>query len=133
MPFRYLKDPLFLGCFVVYWIHRVLAGYGWTTPLLCGYLNDLLCIPFWVPIMLWVLRKLRLRRHDGPPEGAEIIIPLLVLTAAFEVVIPYHQEWHVPTVADPYDVLAYTLGALLAVFFWKWHYRDGRVCRKEPQ
>lgn len=132
MPFAYLKDPLFLVCFAVYWIHRFFADHGLSTPLLCGYLNDLICIPFWVPIMLWALRKLKLRRHDRPPEGAEIVIPLLVWTAVFEVFIPYHREWQVPTVADPYDVLAYSVGALLAVLFWKWHYRQRQPIAESP-
>jgi hypothetical protein len=124
MPFAYLRDPLFLVCFATYWAHRWLAARGISTPLLGAHLNDLICIPFWVPIMLWIERRLGLRRHDHPPRAVEVVIPLVILAAAFEVVIPSHPQWQVPTVADPKDVLAYSLGSLVAVAIWKWYYRD---------
>jgi hypothetical protein len=122
MPFAYLKDPLFLTCFAVYWVHRGAAACDWSTPLLRGYLNDVICAPFWVPILVWAIKKARLRRHDDPPNAVEIVIPVLIWTVLFEVVLPAQQTWNIPTVADPYDVLAYWLGALLAVFFWRWYY-----------
>jgi hypothetical protein len=121
--FTYLRDPLFLVCFVAYWVHRWLAAYGMSTPLLRGHLNDLICIPFWVPIMLWISRRLRLRRHDSPPDAVEIILPLLIFSALFEVVIPAQRAWRVPTYADPYDVLSYCIGALASAAFWRWYYR----------
>jgi hypothetical protein len=122
MPFAYLKDPLFLVCFSVYWIHRVLKYFDLSTPFLSGYLNDVICAPFWVPILVWVIKKTGLRPQDHPPSAAEIVIPVLIWTALFEVVLPAQQVWKIPTVADPYDVLAYWLGALLSVLFWRWYY-----------
>jgi hypothetical protein len=130
MPFAYLKDPLFLACFFTYWVHRWSAAHGMSTPLLRAHLNDVICIPFWVPIMLWIERQLGLRQHDGPPNTIEVLIPLIVLAAAFEVVIPSHPEWHVPTVPDPKDVLAYCIGSLVAVAIWQWRYRGGKP--REP-
>jgi hypothetical protein len=124
MPFAYLRDPLFLGCFVAYWVHRWLAAHGMSTPLLRAHLDDLICIPFWAPIMLWVERRLGVRCHDRPPEAVEIIVPLVIIAAAFEVVIPSRPQWRVPTVADPKDVLAYCIGALAAAAIWQWLYRD---------
>jgi hypothetical protein len=123
MPFAYLRDPLFLFCFFTYWVHRWLAGHDMSTPLLQSHLNDLICIPFWVPIMLWIERRLGLRRHDHPPDAIEITIPLVILAAAFEAVIPSRSEWHVPTVPDPKDVLAYCIGSLAGVTIWQWYYR----------
>ena len=41
-------------------------------------LNDVICIPFWVPIMLFIMKKAGLRREDGPPTGSEILIPLIL-------------------------------------------------------
>jgi hypothetical protein len=121
-PFRYLRDPLFLACFLTYWVHRWLASHDMSTELLRGHLNDVICVPFWLPIMLAANRWLGLRRHDGLPDAIEIVVPLLIWSALFEVVIPGHWAWQVPTVADPYDVLSYCLGALGAVVFWKWYY-----------
>ncbi len=88
MPFAYLRDPLFLSCFSVYWVHRYMAAHGVSTPLLSSHLNDLICIPFWVPIMLWIERRIGVRGHDEPPNALEIVIPLVVIAVAFEVVIP---------------------------------------------
>jgi hypothetical protein len=122
MPFAYLKDPLFLTCFAGYWLHRWLAVHGLSTPLLRNHLNDVICIPFFVPIMLWACRKLGLRKHDGPPDAIEVIVPLLIWSLLFEIVIPAQRIVRVPTVADPYDVLSYALGALAAVVFWRWYY-----------
>ncbi len=126
MRFRYLKDPLFLACFSAYFLHRCLRSYGFSTPFLRAHLNDLICIPFWVPIMLWAHRRLGLRRHDGPPEGFEIVIPLLIWSFLFEVLIPARREWSIPAVADPYDVLSYCVGALAAAVLWRAYYRRGK-------
>jgi len=123
MQFRYLRDPLFLTCFATYWVHRWLARNDWSTDLLRAHLNDLICVPFFVPMMVWASRRLGLRRHDGPPDAIEIVIPLIIWSVLFEVVIPLHEEWHVPTIADPKDVLAYSLGALIATVFWQSYYR----------
>ena len=122
MPFRYLKDPLFLVCFTVYWLNRFLEDFGLSAPLLRSYLNDLICIPFWVPIMVWVNRKLGLREYDGPPLAYETVIPLLIWAAAFELILPSMQGWSELAFADPNDVLAYTLGAAGAKSFWRWWY-----------
>ena len=124
MRFAYLKDPLFLVCFFACWVHRWLASYGMSTPLLRSHLNDVICIPFFVPIMLWGERLLGLRRHDGPPTAVEVVLPLIIISAAFEVIIPSHPEWHIATVADPKDVLAYCVGALAAVMIWQCRYRQ---------
>ena len=123
MRFAYLKDPVFVACFCLYWINRILEYYELSTPLLRSYLNDVVCIPFWVPIMLWVQKRTGLRTHDHPPECFEIVIPLVLWAVLFEVVIPGHREWAVPAVADPCDVLCYSVGSLVAVVIWRWYYR----------
>jgi hypothetical protein len=133
MAFAYLKDPMFLACFCLYWINRDLEYCHLSMPLLESHLNDVVCIPFWVPIMLWAARKTGLRQHDRPPEGFEIVIPLLLWSVLFEVVIPIQGNWAVPAVADPYDVLCYCVGSLLAVVFWRHHYRSRIVDAGQPQ
>ena len=122
MPFRYLKDPLFLTCFAAYWLHRIARQWGITVPILDAYLNDLICVGFWVPIMLWAHHKLGLRTHDDPPEGVEIVIPAIIWALVFEVVLPASRLWSPYAVADPNDVCCYFAGGLAAVIFWRWHY-----------
>jgi hypothetical protein len=131
MPFRYLKDPLFLMCFAAYGIQRCLKSFDLSTPFLCSYLNDLICIPFWVPIMLWGNKKLGLRRNDDPPEGFEIIIPLILWAFVFEVLIPGMPSWSIPTWADPCDILSYCVGGLAAALFWKVYYRESPLTTQE--
>lgn len=124
MPFRYLSDPLFLACFFAYWVNRLLEARGMSAPVFRGYLNDLICIPFWIPILVWVQRRLRLRRHDAPPQSYEIAIPLVIWAAVFEVILPTTPTWAGLAVPDPNDVLCYALGGLVAVHFWGWWYRN---------
>lgn len=122
MPFLYWRDPLFCTCFAIYGLHCLTRMCGMHTAWCDAYLNDVLCIPFWVPLMLWTEKKLGLRREAGPPTRWEIIIPLLVWAALFEVVIPSRHEWGVALIADPYDILAYAFGAMVAAAFWRWYY-----------
>jgi magnesium chelatase family protein len=44
----------------------------WDSGFVHEHLNDLLCIPFWVPIMLYVQRRLGLRADDNSPRPGEI-------------------------------------------------------------
>jgi len=124
VSFQYLRDPLFLVCFILYWVNRFLEDYDLSTPFLRSYLNDLLCVPFWIPIMLWVNRRLGLRRHDAPPLSYEIVIPLLIWVVVFEVILPSTHIWRGVAVADPNDVLCYSLGGLIAARIWEWRYAD---------
>lgn len=127
MPFGYLRDPLFLACFGGYWIHRLAASNGLSTPLLTSYLNDVICIPFWIPLMLWAQRMLRLRAHDDPPRGYEVVIPLVIWAVVFEVILPLTSVWKGRTFPDPVDVLCYAMGGLGAVVFWTWWYHERRA------
>ena len=122
MKFAYLRDPLFLACFAVYWLHRLLAWQGLSTPWLRAYLNDLICLPFWIPIMVWVQRRLGLRLHDDPPTAIELILPLVIWAAVFEVILPSTRTWSDLAFPDPADVLCYSAGGLAAAFYWNWRY-----------
>ena len=124
--FGYLVDPLYLACVVLYVVNRL-----WLKPY-CDfwffhwYLNDLICIPFVLPPMLFALRLLRLRRTDGPPDYWEIVVPLLMISFAFEVYFPNTERFRGVTVADPFDIVAYTVGAVISGFFWMFWYRKTR-------
>jgi hypothetical protein len=87
-------------------------------------LNDVICIAFWVPIMLFIVRKLRLRKDDAPPRGSEILIPLIVWSWFFEAVLPFVPFFKHLATSDYHDILSYTEGALLAAIFWKIWYRQ---------
>jgi len=120
--FGYLKDPLFLACLIGYAVNRFLLKPNFDWRFLHEHLNDLICIPFWLPIMLWTQRAIGLRDHDGPPSAIEIVIPLIAWSWAFEIWLPgtgWFGQW---CTGDPVDVLAYAAGAFGAAIFWRWRY-----------
>jgi hypothetical protein len=119
MPFRYLRDPLFLFCLGLYFVNRWVLKPHLPVAFFRDHLNDLICIPFWLPIMLWAMRRLGLRRDDRPPHWYEILVPLLIWSWLFEVLLPGLGPFRGVAVADPADVLSYTAGALLAAIIWR--------------
>ncbi len=118
--YRYFRDRLFLACVAVYLINRFVAK-----PLLVGeidffacYLNDLICIPFCLPIVLFVTRAIRLRDHDRPPGIRELCFFLILWSYYFEVVAPSYGARFNYMVRDPWDVFFYALGCLIAGVYW---------------
>ena len=118
--FKYVRDPLFLACVAVYAVNRFfikplapghLAFFHW-------HLNDLICIPFWLPPVLWVNRRIGIRRHDGTPTFGEIFLHLALWSAFFEIAAPRMAMFQGMPVGDPADVLFYALGALAGAVFW---------------
>ena len=124
MRFRYLKDPLFLFCVALYFINRWVLKPYFTNPFSRGYLNDVICIPFWVPIMLFLMRKARLRTEDGPPTASEILIPLIIWSWVFEAWLPFTAFFKHLATSDYMDIFSYTAGAFFAALFWKLWYRE---------
>ena len=120
MRFRYIFDPLFIICLATYALNRLVLKPHFAWAFLHEHLNDLICIPFWVPIMLLLQRVLRLRDTGHlPPRLSEILIPLILWSWAFELWLPgtsFGQSW---CTADPLDVVYYGLGALGAALFWR--------------
>jgi hypothetical protein len=129
--FGYLRDPLFLACVLLYVVNRFWIKPNCNIIFFHAYLNDVICIPFTVPPMLWMLRCLRFRFHDAPPILAEIIIPLLMISWAFEIYLPNTSWFREVTVADPLDILAYTFGAIAAGLFWFFRYKINSQNKQE--
>jgi hypothetical protein len=123
MRYRYLRDPLFLFCLVLYLTNRWVLKSYFPNKISSFYLNDVICIPVWVPIMLFMMRKLRLRRDDLPPHACEILIPLLLWSWAFEEYLPRVDFFKRLAFSDHLDIFCYTLGAGFAAIFWKKWYR----------
>jgi hypothetical protein len=96
----------------------------WSGGFVHDHLNDLLCIPFWVPIMLFAQRQLGLR-DDASPRPAELAIPLVVWSWVFEILLPETGWLGAACTADYLDILYYVLGTLVAGLFWKAWYSGG--------
>jgi hypothetical protein len=120
--FGYLRDPLFVVCVITYFVNRFVFKLIWKDGFVHEHLNDLICIPFWVPIMLFAQRRVGLREIDTRPQPAEIIIPLILWSWIFEILLPATNWLGDRCVADYLDILYYTLGALIASVFWAWWY-----------
>lgn len=132
MAFRYLLDPLFLVCVATYLVNRLVFKSIWPSGFVHDHLNDLLCIPVWVPIMLWGQRRLRLRASDEPPTASEVIIPLVLWSVVFEIILPgtvWLGRW---CVADYRDVLWYSVGALGSGVFWSIWYSSPLIIWQYP-
>lgn len=132
MKFRYLTDPLFLVTVVIYLLNRFIFEPYIPCSFFSSYVNDLICIPFCVPIMLWGMRITRARRHDLPPTLAEIMIPLLVWSIAFELIFPNVGPLVGRAIADPNDILCYAICAWFSLAFWqRWYAREVSPNSKE--
>jgi hypothetical protein len=91
-------------------------------PFFSCYVNDLICVPFWLPIALFIQKSVRMRLHDHPPENHEILIHLAFISVMFEMVYPFTVEYEHVLISDPNDITFYALGALMASIFWKFYY-----------
>ena len=70
------------------------------------------------------MKGVRLRMVDGPPRLAEIMIPLLIWSFVFKVLLPEFLMFRGVITPDGTDVLCYTAGALGAFCIWRFLYRD---------
>jgi len=128
MPFKYLRDPLFLFCVFLYLVNRSILKPYFDIAFFHDSLNDLICIPFLVPILLWCTRKFGLRADDELPQWYEILLPLILWSAVFEVLLPQLKMFRGIAIADPSDVLYYVSGACIASVFWQtWYSRTGII------
>jgi hypothetical protein len=113
--FRYLADPLFTVTCGLYALNRWGLKPHVHSAFLHNQFNDLLLIPCALPPLLLIQRWLGLRGHDHLPSAGEITLYLAVWSVLFEVAGPRLMPW---TVGDPWDVLAYVAGAVLAGLWW---------------
>jgi hypothetical protein len=130
MRFRYLKDPLFLFCVSLYFVNRWVLKPYLPNEFSRSYLNDVICLPFWIPIMLFIMRRIGLRTGDAPPTAGELLIPLLMWSWVFEIYLPTVPFFEHLATADYLDILSYTLGGCLAAAFWGFWYGQWRHAKK---
>jgi SAM-dependent methyltransferase len=115
--FRYLGDSLFLLGSLLYALNR-----WWIKPhvhsrFMHDHFNDLLLIPCALPPLLLLQRWLRLRTHDGLPSIGEVVLYWTVWSLFLEGIGPRLIPWK--SVGDPWDVVAYGVGAIAATLWWQ--------------
>jgi hypothetical protein len=117
-PFRYLADPVCITSLILYTINRyVLKPHhigGWFTH---GYLNDVLCLPLFVPMILYFQHIIGLRKGFEYPHVWEILQNFAAFTVIFQAVIPRFPKTFI-SAGDPYDIIAYLVGGVIAGFYW---------------
>jgi hypothetical protein len=114
--FRYLFDPLCLcGC-LVYAVNRWLLKPHLHAGFFHSYFNDVWLIPCALPPVLWLHRRFGLRTDDAAPRVSEIVFHLVFWSLLFEWIGP-HFVAH--TTGDPWDTVAYAVGALFACLWWQ--------------
>lgn len=114
--FGYARDPICLFACGLYVINRWIVAPRVDSAFLHQHFNDLLLIPAALPPLLWVQRRLGLRRHDAFPDWREIALHTAAWSIAAEVLAPHLFS---RATADARDVLAYAAGAVLAGFWWR--------------
>jgi hypothetical protein len=118
--FKYCLDPVCIVAVLIYGGNRWWIGPSWIGHIgfFHNYLNDVLCIPVFLPPVLLAHRWLRLRSHDHPPTPTELLFHLFIWATCFEAIAPRFPDVYCTT-ADPLDVAAYTLGAAIASLVWR--------------
>lgn len=119
-PFTYLRDRLFLICVGIYFLNRMLESIQWSHAYLRWYLNDLLLVPIFVPIMLWCMRKIKFRKHDLAPSLLEIGMLVLVIGLVFEGFAPYLPVLKDVSTPDINDLICYASGGVVSLGYWCW-------------
>jgi hypothetical protein len=89
------------------------------------YLNDVICLPLFLPIILGIQRRLRIRRHDLPPTLFEVAHNWVVFSVLFELILPRLRCFD--SIADPWDAVAYLIGGIGACVWWNRRTRTARV------
>lgn len=72
-------------------------------------------MPCALPPVLWVQRRLGIRKDDRYPDLMEIVFHMVVWSLLFEVVGPRLME----VTGDVLDVVAYSAGAAFCAVWWR--------------
>lgn len=130
-PFRYWLDPICLLSVAIYALGRwYLKPHHIGGLFTIGYLNDVICLPLFLPIILGLQRILGIRRHDGYPRLWEMLQNWAIFSVLFEVILPRFPQYF-RTTGDPLDVLAYLAGGTLAWIWWSFRARRRDPGRKQ--
>ncbi len=121
--FRYLRDRLFLVCIGLYFLNRfvikpIMIG---KTVFFSSYFNNLICVPFLLPAVLYVTRIIGLRGHDKPPDFLELSFYVTLWSFIFEYIAPLYGKYFNYPVGDPWDIVCYITGTAIAGFFWNFN------------
>ena len=110
-----IQTSLFIACTTLFLFNQLLEAQGIYLPFVHAYLDDLLVMPIFFSITLTGMRLLYQNPH-GRLSKIQIILGTLWIALLFEGIFPLYKENHY---ADPWDVLAYAIGAAFFYLFAK--------------
>ncbi len=110
---RTFRHPVFVICALIFALHQLTQkGLGVSIPVADAYLDNLLCLPILLSLLL-AERRWWWRRADYIIPASEVAIITIFLTLLFELAFPY---WSAAFTADYWDAAAYAVGAGLFYF-----------------
>lgn len=111
-----LRHPLFVlgtGLYVLACVNRYWPV--WRLPTFVNsHLADLVDLPLQLTMVLWLMRRFYFRQASYVLPTSWIVASWAVIAVWFELIMP---QFNPKMVADPLDVVAYSLGGLV---FWRW-------------
>lgn len=110
---KLLLQPLFLLACFLFLLNQFLESQQIFIPYIHAYLDDFLCFPIVLTLILFLLRRI----YQNPNfrfTTLQIVFAVAYFSLAFEVVLPYFSANYR---SDALDVVAYILGAM---FFGRW-------------
>jgi hypothetical protein len=111
---RVLKNPLFLIACILFWANQYLEKVqGIFIPFVHAYMDDLLAMPVVLGITLQAFQWIHPLRAGFRFTKVQVLVGWLYFSLLFEILLP---RWSDHYVADPWDVLAYGIGA---AFFYR--------------
>lgn len=100
---------LFVG---LYLFHQWMAVQGYSIPFLKSYFGDLLSVPIFLHLVTVTLRIV-LKQPDFKADWFMLLSLWLLVSIVFEGMLPCYYERYTK---DYWDILAYGLGLVLALF-----------------
>lgn len=106
-----IKNPLFLISCLLFWVNQLLEKqFEIFIPWVHAYLDDLLVKPVVLGITLQVFRWIHPQKDQFIFTKVQILVGWLYFSFLFEFLLP---KWSDLYTADPWDILAYGIGAIL--------------------
>jgi hypothetical protein len=97
-------------------INKSLEVNGIFIPFVHAYMDDLICLPIVLSLVLYIFRRLIYKNISYCFPLFFILTAIIMFSLAFEVILPGKSAGYI---SDPFDVLAYIAGGVF--FHWRFN------------
>ena len=105
---------LFSICFILFIANQILEKLGIFIPILNSYLDDLLCFPIVLSIILFIHRRWRVKNNKYTLPFQHVLIAVILFILIFEIALPIVSDKYI---ADIKDVLVYLIGVTFFLIY----------------